>query len=324
MKPKSVPSIGVSPATYRSLQEPRLIDGAALLELDPASNGPDYLERVVAIWRRQHDPTSWVTSLIPRLPSLRWVHTDTVGVERLPLKTLSELGIILTNARGAFAVPMAEWILCTILMSAKHMPRLLEEAQRACWAVNVLPSDLRGRTVMILGFGSVGRAVTSLCHALGMRVFCVRRSPRPESTAEATVFSLSDDWRSKLAECDVLVVALPLTAETHGLVDHDVLSRLRPGAQLINVARAQIVDEEAMIAGLRAGRLREAWLDVFSVEPLPANDLLWKEPNIYITPHRSAIGESNESATRLLFLRELQSFLKRDEFSNYVDLSRGY
>ncbi|MEQ1741639.1 MAG: D-2-hydroxyacid dehydrogenase [Candidatus Nitrotoga sp.] len=318
--------IGVSPPTFEQSQNWPPIPSVILVPFPLDGTRPREADTVVGLWRRQHDATAWVTALLPTLPKLMWLHTDTVGVERLPLKFLHERGTALTNARGAFSTPMAEWALCIMLMSSKRMTRFLAKAQLGVWAADVIPSDFCNQTILILGYGSAGRELSRVCRALGIRVICVRRTTRTVEDIEpgVTVISVQENWMDLLPECDFLVVTVPLTEETEGLVDRDVLTRLRPGARLINLARAQVVNEDAMIAALRAGTLAEAWLDVFAVEPLPPEDRLWREPNVYLTPHMSAVGESNESSTRAVFLRELEQFLQGRHPINQINLLLGY
>jgi phosphoglycerate dehydrogenase-like enzyme len=318
--------IGVSPPTIDQAKHWTSITGIKFVPLSHSSPLQMGAETIVGLWRRQHDATAWVAELLPSLPNLVWLHSDTVGVERLPLRLLHKRDIVLTNARGAFAAPMAEWALCIMLMSSKRMIRFLAEAQRNVWATNVTPSDFRTQTIIILGYGSVGKELSRVCSTLGLAVTCVRRTPRTVAAIEpgVTVISVQDNWKDLLPMCDFLVVTIPLTAETEGLVSQEVFTRMRPGARLINLARAQVIDEDAMIAALRAGTLAEAWLDVFSTEPLPPTDRLWREPNVYITPHRSAVGESNESSTRTVFQQELTRFLLGEPPINRVDLQLGY
>jgi phosphoglycerate dehydrogenase-like enzyme len=206
------------------------------------------------------------------------------------------------------------------------MPRFFAAAHATVWASDVSPSDLANQTVLILGYGSVGKELSRLCSNLGLRVICVRRTAAidEDHPPGMKVLSARENWRDFLSVSDFLVLAVPLTTETESLVDRDLLARLRPGARLINVARAKVIDEDAMIAALRAGTLAEAWLDVFAVEPLPPNDCLWMEPNVYITPHKSAVGESNELSTRIVFRRELERFLKGKPPINAVSLLQGY
>ena len=319
-------NIGVSQRTMHQSSGLPHVSGVRFVPLLARDSLIPESSSIIGLWRRQQDATAWVKDLLPALPQLAWVHTDTVGVDRLPLRWIHDRGIVVTNARGAFATPIAEWVLCVMLMSSKRMPRFLAAADATVWASDVSPSDLSDQTVLILGYGSVGKELSRLCSNLGLRVICVRRTAAIDELPPSgmTVLSAEDNWRQFLSVSDFLVLAVPLTTETERLVNKGVLAQLRPGARLINVARSKVIDEEAMIAALRAGTLAEAWLDVFAVEPLPPNDCLWREPNVYITPHKSAVGESNELLTRKVFQRELGQFLRGEPPINAVNLLRGY
>lgn len=318
--------IGVSERTmHQSLGLPSM-SGVHFVPLPAQDRSIPESRSIIGLWRRKQDASAWVRELLPALPHLAWLHTDTVGVDRLPLRLLHDRGVVVTNARGAYAVPIAEWVLCVILMSSKRMPRFLAAANATVWASDVSPSDLANQTVLILGYGSVGKELARLCSNLGLRVICVRRTAVIDEVHPPgiTVLSTQENWRDFLSASDFLVLAVPLTTETESLVNKDLLSQLRPGARLINVARARVLDEDAMIAALRAGTLTEAWLDVFAIEPLPPNDRLWREPNVHITPHKSAVGESNELSTRTVFQRELERFLRGELPINAVNLLQGY
>jgi phosphoglycerate dehydrogenase-like enzyme len=317
--------IGVSQTTLEQSRYWMPIEDVELVALSPTKIDSGLADTVLGIWRRQHDRTTWLVSLLAALPKLRWIHNDTVGVDRLPLKDLLRRDILLTNSRGAFVNSMVEWALCVMLMSTKCMPQFLAEAEAGNWASHVIPSDFRGLNVLIIGYGSVGRELAAKCSNLGLNVNCVRRKKSPDKIDESVnIISVEDDWRNLVSQCDFLVVAVPLTAETENLVDADVIRRLKPTARLINIARAQVVDENAMILALRAGVFAEAWLDVFTVEPLPRDHQLWGESKVFITPHKSSVGESSELSTRLLFQREIQQMLKGRPPINQVDLEQGY
>lgn len=317
--------IGVSKTTLEQSHCLMPFEGVKLVELSPKNVDPNLADAVVGLWRRQHDRTAWLISLLEALPNLRWIHNDTVGVDRLPTGDLLKRDILLTNARGAYADSMVEWALCIMLMSAKRMPQFLSEAQAGNWASHVNPSNFRGLNVLIIGYGSVGRQLAATCSSLGLHVNCVRRKTQSNKSGGAVnIISVLDNWRSLVSECDFLVIAVPLTPETKNLIDDDVIRRLRPTARLINMARAQIVDESAMISALREGVFAEAWLDVFTTEPLPMDHQFWVEPKVYITPHKSSVGETNELSTRLLFQREVQQMLKGRTPINQVDLEQGY
>jgi phosphoglycerate dehydrogenase-like enzyme len=317
--------IGVSQTTLEQSHCWMPIEDVELVALSPTKIDSRLADTVLGIWRRQHDRTAWIVSLLAALPKIRWIHNDTVGVDRLPLGDLLKRDILLTNSRGAFVSSMVEWALCVMLMSTKRMPQFLAEAQAGIWASHVNPSDFRGLNVLIIGYGSVGRELAAKCSSLGLFVNCVRRQTSSDKIGESVnIISVKDDWRSLVSQCDFLVIAVPLTAETGNLVDADVIRRLKPTARLINISRAQVVDENAMISALRAGVFAEAWLDVFTVEPLPHDHQLWAEPKVFITPHKSSVGESNELSTRLLFLREVQQMLKGLPPINQVNLEQGY
>jgi len=236
----------------------------------------------------------------PRVPSVRWVHALSAGVENL---MFPELHVPLTNGRGIFASALAEWVLGAILHFAKDVPRLMRERRWEPFTVQAV----EGQTVGIVGYGSIGRAVARACGALGMKIVAFSRHEG----------SLDDVLR----DADYVVVSAPLTADTLGLVD---ARRMKSGAVLINVGRGAVVDEAALVEALRSGHLKGAALDVFATEPLPSDHPLWALHNALISPHcADYTGDSHERAMRC-FLDNLARFERGEPLLNLVDKSAGY
>ena len=212
--------------------------------------------------------------LLAQMPALRVIQTLSAGVDWL-LPFLPD-GVQLCDAGGARDTTVAEWVLAVMLASARDLPALRDAQREHRWEW-LRSRELAGSSVMILGYGSIGAAVEARLAPFGVDVIRVARHAR------AGVHSV-DDLASLLARADTLVVLLPLTAQTRGLLDGEMLARLPHGALLVNAARGPIVDTDALLDLLQAGRLRAA-LDVTDPEPLPADHPLWDAPHTLITPH---------------------------------------
>ncbi|MBI2165854.1 MAG: D-2-hydroxyacid dehydrogenase [Chloroflexi bacterium] len=262
-----------------------------------------------------------------RAPRLRWVHFFWTGIERLLTPELAASDIQVTHGGGVTSRALAEYALCAILMHLKRIPTLAAMKARKEWPRRELQLDeASGKTVAILGLGSIGREVAALCKALGMRVLATRRhtSTRQEDADGVDVLYPSSQLTDMLREADFLVLAAPLTRETKGLIGKRELLALRKGAYIVNVARGEIVDEEALIDLLQEGHLSGAALDVFQREPLPPESPLWEMPNVLITPHAAAaVGHEVDRGVEL-FCNNLRRFLRREPFLNVVDKSAGY
>lgn len=260
---------------------------------------------------------------------LRWVHTGTAGVGSLLYPDMRASDVLLTNSAGVHAPAMAE----TVIAMLFHFARGLDFAVRAQAAGRWDPSpyeagtdairELAGLTVGILGLGGIGREVAWRARALGMHVIAVRRSgrPAPDGIELLTGGSALDDL---LARSDAVVITVPSTPSTRGLIDAAALACMKPNAVLVNVARGDVVDEQALADALRAGALRGVALDVFAREPLPADSPLWTLPNVLITPHVSATTPRFWERETALIRDNIERYLRGVPLSNVVDRSAGY
>lgn len=236
-------------------------------------------------------------------PNLRWVQLTSAGLDRVPLERMQARGIRLDSARGVYSVPMAEFALAGVLALYKQSRFFLEGQKARRWEKRRDLRELAGRTVTILGCGSVGTECARRFSAFGCRVLGVDLFPR-EDAAFAELLPLAR-LDSLLPETDIPVLTLPLTPETRGLLDARRLALLKPDSVLVNIARGPLVEEAALIAALREGRLSGAVLDVFEAEPLPPESPLWTLDNVILSPHNSFVGEGNNARLSRLILKNL-------------------
>ncbi len=256
------------------------------------------------------------------LPTLKWVHTVSAGVEHALDEALRAAPVTLTNARGVFDLPIAETVLAYMLMIAKQMPVFMAYQREHRWKKQAL-RELAGLTVGIVGLGSIGAEIARLCRALGMHVLATRRRPEEGAPNVEQLFP-PEQLEDLLAQVDFAVLAVPLTSETRGMIGETQLRALRPDAWLINIARGAIVDEPALIRALQNQQLGGAALDVFSHEPLPASSPLWDMENVIITPHNSWSTPHLEEREAELFLDNLERYLRGEPLRHVVDKNLGY
>jgi phosphoglycerate dehydrogenase-like enzyme len=259
---------------------------------------------------------------------LRWVHTSAVAVETLPLDELFARGIVVSNTRGVQARPIAEHVMAVLLALAKHLPFVLEAQREHRWVQNELVGDrlpwlLPGRTLGLIGVGTIGMHVAELARAFGMRVIAMRRRPDAAPDGVEEVLGPGDLDRL-LAAADVIVIAAPLTLETTNLFGPAQFARMKRGAVLINVGRARIVDHAALIEALVSGHLGGAALDVFPQEPLPPDDPLWSAPNVILTPHTSGFRQGHWDEVIEVFADNLIRFRTGQPLRFRVDPALGY
>ena len=256
-------------------------------------------------------PTLVFDRLLSRCPRLRWVHSATAGVERVLTPAAVERELLITNARGVFSEPIAQYVLMMILAVSRRLPQLLELQRERTWQP-LEANELADITVGVIGLGSIGRRVEELAEAFGAKVIGVSSSSSPAELGDV------------LGESDFVVLALPLTVETEEMFNAELLSKVKQGAWLINVARGKLVDERALVRALKDGPLGGAVLDTFVEEPLPTNSVFYSLPNAIVTPHTSWSSARALDRSVDLFCENLRRYTRGEELLNLVDPRVGY
>jgi phosphoglycerate dehydrogenase-like enzyme len=261
-----------------------------------------------------------------RAPKLRWAQITAAGVEDLLDSELIRSGVTLTTASGIHAVPIGEYVMGVMLAFAKGLPGAMRAQAERTWRP-YLAEELCGKTMGILGLGAIGGYVAKLAKADGMRVLAVRRSVQQRAEGrEAGVDEIlpPSDVPYLLSQADYLVIAVPLTPESRGLIGERELRLMRPTARLINVSRGAVVDEAALVRALKEGWIAGAALDVVQQEPLPPDSELWGMDNVILTPHISGGTPVYMERAVELFSDNLRRYLAGEPLRNAVDVKRGY
>jgi phosphoglycerate dehydrogenase-like enzyme len=265
-----------------------------------------------------------LSDLLPRAPALRWLHSRSAGLDRVIVPELIASPAVLTNGRGVFSPALAEFALAALLFFAKDLRRLVDSQRAGSWDPFEMQA-LAGRTLGIVGYGDIGRAIAERARPFAMRVLALRR--RPElSRGDPLVDEVLPQERllELMARSDDVAVAAPLTPQTLGLVGREAIAAMKSTGVLVNVGRGPVVDEGALVDALAEGRIRGAALDVFETEPLPPGHRLWTLPNVLLSPHcADHVPGWIESATRA-FLDNLERFCRGEPLHNVVDKARGY
>ena len=260
---------------------------------------------------------------------LKWLHSTAAGVAQLMYPELRDSGILVTNPSGVFSVPMAEHTMGLLLALARNFPDSVRQQDRANWSQQELwdkpqhLAEVNGQVLLIVGYGSIGRELAKRAKAFEMRVWGVTRSGEGDGEHVERIFPASK-LHEALPEADYVVIAAPETAETKHLIGAAELAKMRRGARLINVGRGSLLDEEALISALESGTLGGAAIDVAQTEPLPGDSPLWKAPNLFITPHTSALSDRLWKRQTSLLVELLERWFDGRDMSNRVDLKRGY
>ena len=267
--------------------------------------------------------------LVAAAAKLEWVHSLAAAVEGLlPLHELAARGIAVTNSRGVQAIPISEHVMGGLLVLARKYDRLLEAQRERRWIQNDLIHDwpwlLHGKRMTIVGLGTIGIEVAKRAHAFGMNVTGVRRRATEHRHSCLDRVVTANELNDALENCDILVLSAPGVSATHGMIGAEQIAMLNRGAILVNVARAQIVNDAAMRAALESGQLGGAVLDVFEREPLEPDNPLWSTPNVILTPHSSGFRASHWDEVTELFAQNLRNFRAGEPLKNVVDHAAGY
>ncbi len=275
-------------------------------------------------------------------PELRWIQFHYAGIDHVAEHPLVRAGkVAVTTMSGASAPQMAEFALMCMLALGRHLLCMVEDKARRRWPGNRFeryrPTDLRGSTVGIVGYGSIGREIARLCRAAGARVLAAKRDLRNLEHSGYLPEGLGDPLAeiparlyppqavaSMASECDFLVVTVPLTPETRGMIDRRVLERMKPSAYLIDISRGGVVDHGALVEALKEGSIAGAALDVYPVEPVPEGSPLWDLPNVILSPHVAGASQHYFERAVDLFADNLRRYLSEQPLLNRYDPERGY
>lgn len=255
-------------------------------------------------------------------PNLKWVQATSSGIgQTIKRAGLEQSGIVFTTASGVHARPLADFCLMAMLMFAKDYWLMARDKAAKRWA-RYSGEELTGKTLAIVGLGRVGREVASHGKKMDMRVVGLRRSREPVANVDK-IYARAE-LHEMLAEADVLVLIAPHTPDTEGMIGEAELAVMKPSALFINISRAPLVDEPALIRALREGRLAGAALDVVSSEPLSPESPLWELPNVIISPHSASTVTQENARITALFCDNLRRYLAGEPLLNVLDTKALY
>ncbi|MHB1167096.1 MAG: D-2-hydroxyacid dehydrogenase [Carboxydocellales bacterium] len=261
--------------------------------------------------------------ILKKCKALRWIMVVSAGLERLPWDELREQRVLVTNARGIHRGPMSEYTLGVMLQLTRRSQELFTLQQQKKWDRTIRVEEIQGKTLGVLGAGSIGQEIARKAKVFGMKTLGLNRSGRPIEHFDQIY--PTTELNQLLGACDYLVVVLPLTKETKHLLGAAEFGRMKESAYLINISRGEVVDEQALIAAIRDKRIAGAVLDVFCQEPLPVDSPLWDLDGVVITPHLSSRSPLYMERAMEIFADNLTVFLQGyGEMRNVIDLSKGY
>jgi phosphoglycerate dehydrogenase-like enzyme len=294
---------------------PHIVGSDPAAFTDAAKDAPAILN-----WTGSRDLLSQVFAITPHL---RWIHSRWAGVDGLLFPELVESSVILTNSRGVYSPPLGEFALAAMLYFAKDLPRMLRNKAAGLWAPFEV-EEIARKTVAIAGYGDIGRAVATRARAMGMHILALKRHPPQSPDPLIDRFYKPDALHDMLALTDYLVVAAPLTPETHHMISDAAFAAMKPSAVVINVGRGPVIDNAALIRALTEKRIRGAGLDVVEDEPLPTGHPLYSFENVLLSPHCADNTPGWTDNAMRFFLEQYARFIKDEPLENIVNKRLGY
>jgi phosphoglycerate dehydrogenase-like enzyme len=294
-----------------------------IVTADPAELAKAAPEADVMLNGEFKDPTLFL-STFPLATRVRWVHALSAGVEHILSPEIVASPVPLTNGRGVFKRPLAEWAVGAMLYFQYDYRRLIRQQEAGVWAdFDIL--ELAGKTVGIVGYGEIGRAVAERAKPFGCMIAALRR--KPENSAGDPLVDRSyapSQIDEMMAGCDFVVAAAPGTPETRGMIGAAQIALLKPSTVVINIGRGPVIDEASLVAALEGGKIRGAALDVFTVEPLPDGHPFYKLTNVLLSPHSADHTDGWRDRAFDFFVDNLGRFMKGEPLENVVDKHAGY
>jgi len=308
----------VLPALARPLIEPQLPAGLDVAWFTNHEEATAMVADADIAWVDMQRP-AWTAEAVAAGITLKWVSTIYAGLDAFPLALLKERGTVLTNGVGINAIAVAEYAVMGVLAAAKRFDEVVRIADRHEWTITAPGQiELLDTTALIIGYGAIGKLIGDRLAAFGVAVTGVTRSGRDGTLTP-------DQWPTRIDEFDWVILAAPSTDHTKALLGADEFTAMKNSAWLINIARGDMVDQDALIEALTKRRIAGAFLDVVTPEPLPPEHPLWSAPNAIHTMHLSGRSQTKmfQRATAL-FLRNLKAFMAGEPLENQVDLDAGY
>ena len=259
---------------------------------------------------------------ISKFTDIKWIQLISAGINQVPADKVVENDIILTNNRGCYSIPIAEWNVLKVLEMLKNSKELQKQQENKDWEIDHSLQDLNTKTVGFVGTGSIASESAKRFKAFGVDILGLNTTGH--DTEHFDKCYSNEDINNFVSKCDVIIVTSPYTEETHHLIDEEVFSNMRDGVYLVNIARGAIIDEKAMIDNLKSGKIEKAALDVFEEEPLPEDNPLWEMENVYLSSHTSFVSPMNHERRFYIAYENMKRYINGEDLLNVVDLDRGY
>ncbi|HCJ57593.1 phosphoglycerate dehydrogenase [Lutispora sp.] len=259
---------------------------------------------------------------ISNLKQLKWIQLSSIGIDQLPKHKVIEKGIIVTNNKSGYSIPIGEWIVLKILELLKNSRSFYSKQSEKKWKIDATILELYNKTVCFVGTGSIADEAAKRLRGFEVKIIGINTLGKKTQNFDACYPIKELEYA--LSQADIVVLSVPYTKETHHLIDDKSIGFIRKGACLINIARGSIIKETALIEALEKGKIRGAALDVFEEEPLPEDSPLWDMNNVIITPHNSWVSEMRNERRYNIIYENMKRFISGERLMNIVDIEKGY
>lgn len=263
-------------------------------------------------------PESMDVKILEKLPNLKWLQLFRAGFDMVDTNYIKNRGITLTNGRDIFSVPIAEDVVCKILMHSTNAFKYIENQKLHTWDNKLKRSDLKDQTIGIIGTGSIATEIAKRLQPFGVKILGFKRTPVFSMPYFDEVLSGKKGLDYVMTVSDYVIVTADLNKGTYHLINKDNLKLMKKTASIINIARGSIINQEDLKEVLKNKEISYAGLDVFEVEPLPVDDELWDLDNVYITPHACALVKNNKDRWIKLIIQNINNFINEEKLINVI------
>ncbi|HOK48887.1 MAG TPA: D-2-hydroxyacid dehydrogenase [Sedimentibacter sp.] len=264
------------------------------------------------------DAADFVPEKLDKLPKLRWIQSFWAGYNTVDLEYLRKRNITFCNARDIYSVPIAEDVICRILMHNTNAFAYIKSQKDHKWDKSQRRRNLQGQTVGLIGTGSIATEIAKRLQGFGVKIIGYKRNPVSTLPYFDEIYSGKKGLEYVMANSDYIVVTVDLNKETYHMINKDNIKLMKETASIINIARGSIINQKDLTEALKNNKISFAGLDVFEVEPLPEDDELWDLENVYITPHASGLVKENKKRLADLIIANIQRFIDNEKLANVV------
>jgi phosphoglycerate dehydrogenase-like enzyme len=263
-------------------------------------------------------PEAMTVEILEKLPNLRWLQLFRAGYDMIDTDYIKKRGITLTNGKDIFSIPIAEDVVCKILMHNTNAFKYIENKKSKIWDNKLHRVELNGQTVGIIGTGSIATEIAKRLQPFGVKIIGYKRTPVMSLPYFNEIYSGKSGLEYVMSTSDYIIVTADLNKSTYHMINKDNIKLMKETASIINIARGSIINQEDLKEALKNKSISYAGLDVFEVEPLPSDDELWNLDNVYLTPHASALVKNNKSRWEKLIVKNIKNFVENEKLINVV------